>query len=236
MAMPMKIEIYADGANVDEMVAAYRAGAVKGFTTNPTLMRKAGISDYESFAHSVLAQIKDLPISFEVFSDEFAEMERQAHKLANLGENVFVKIPITNTRAESSVPLIERLIQARIKLNITAILTVEQVRAVCQVLDVSVPAIVSVFGGRVADTGCDPVPLMRECLSLLKPFPQAKLLWASPREVLNVVQANEIGCHIITITQDILKKVPMLGKDLTELSLETVQMFYRDAQCAGYVL
>lgn len=236
MSKPMRIKVFADGANLDEMLAAYRSGTVAGFTTNPTLMAKAGIKDYEAFAQKVLSEIKDMPISLEVFSDEFSEMERQARKLAALGDNVYVKIPITNTRGESAVPLVRRLSAEGVKLNVTAILTVEQVSAVAGALDPNVPAVVSVFAGRIADTGVDPMPIMRESMTILKHLPKAQLLWASPREVLNVVQAEEIGCHIITMTSDIRKKLPSIGKPLAEMSLDTVKMFFNDAQSAGYRL
>lgn len=236
MTKPLKIKVYADGASVAEILAAYRAGDVAGFTTNPTLMAKAGIKDYEAFARSVLAEVKDKPISLEVFADELAEMERQAMKLAALGDNVYVKVPITNTRAESSATLIRTLSSRGVKLNVTAILTLEQVRTVAAALDEGVPAVVSVFAGRIADTGVDPVGIMRESLEILRPLPKAELLWASPREVLNVVQADEIGCHIITMTPDILKKLPLLGKSLADMSLDTVKMFYNDAKSAGFQL
>ena len=236
MSKPLRIKVFADGANLEEILAAYRSGTVSGFTTNPTLMAKAGIKDYEVFARTVLSYVKDLPISFEVFSDEFAEMDRQAKKLAGLGDNVYVKIPITNTRGESAVPLVQSLSQQGVKLNVTAILTLEQVRAVAGALDKGVAAVVSVFAGRIADTGHDPMPIMRESLEILRPLPMAQLLWASPREVLNVVQADEIGCHIITMTADIRKKLPLLGTGLAEMSLDTVKMFYSDARAAGYEL
>lgn len=232
----LKIEIYADGANLDDMVSALRQGVVKGFTTNPTLMKKAGIADYGAFARTVLAKITKLPISFEVFSDEWSEMERQALTINSWADNVYVKIPVTNTKSESSAPLISLLAGRGVKLNVTAILTTGQVREVAQALRREVPSIVSVFAGRIADTGRDPVPAMREALDILAPLPKAKLLWASSRELLNVIQADAIGCHIITVTPEILKKLSMAGKDLTELSLDTVKMFYEDARKAGYTL
>jgi transaldolase len=228
------IKLYADGANLTDMLTAYREGLVQGFTTNPTLMRKAGVTDYEAFAREVLTLIPDLPISFEVFADEFDLMYQQASKINRWGENVFVKIPITNTKGESLIPLIKMLVADGIKLNITAILTLEQVKAVNYALDASVPAIVSVFAGRIADTGCDPVPIMQKAAQMLREGSQAELLWASPREVLNVYQAQECGCHIITLTNELLKKLKLKGKDLTELSRETVQMFYEDACKAGF--
>src|SRR5438270_770222 len=222
----LKIDLYSDGADVREMVAARDAGLVKGFTTNPTLMHKSGISDYEAFAHQALNAVSGMPISFEVFADEFEEMERQAKKIATWGDGVFVKIPITNTRRESAVPLIHRLSAAGVKLNITAVLTVDQVRCVVDALDDTVPAIVSVFAGRIADTGRDPVPIMRDALSAMRKKPLARLLWASPRELLNIFQADACGCHIITVTSDILKKLANVGKSLDDLSLDTVKMFH----------
>lgn len=231
-----RIHIYSDGADVRDMVAAREAGLVKGFTTNPTLMRKCGVTDYAAFAKEALAAVSGMPISFEVFADEFDEMERQAKLIATWGDEVFVKIPITNTRGESAVPLIARLSAAGVKLNITAILTLEQVRNVVDALDANVPAIVSVFAGRIADTGRDPVPLMAEALRICAEKPKAMLLWASPRELLNIVQADELGCHIITVTPDILKKLSMVGKPLEELSLDTVKMFFNDASAAGFTL
>ena len=232
----LRIAIYADGADVRDMVAARDAGLIQGFTTNPTLMRKSGISDYESFAREALQAVSGMPVSFEVFADDFDEMERQAKLIATWGDAVFVKIPITNTRRESAVPLIKRLSAAGVKLNVTAILTLEQVRDVVDALNPDVPAIVSVFAGRIADTGVDPMPLMRACGALLHAQPKAELLWASPRELLNIFQAEECGCRIITVTSDILKKLAMVGKPLEELSLDTVKMFYNDASAAGFKL
>lgn len=236
MATTLRINIYADGADVRDMVAARDAGLVTGFTTNPTLMRKSGVTDYQAFAQEALQATAGMPISFEVFADDFDEMERQAKLIATWGEAVFVKIPITNTKGESAVPLVARLSAAGVKLNITAILTLDQVREVVDALDPNVPAIVSVFAGRIADTGRDPVPLMREAASICAKKPLAQLLWASPRELLNVFQAEECGCHIITVTSDILKKLAMVGKPLEELSLDTVKMFYNDASAAGFRL
>jgi len=232
----LNIDIYADGADVNEMLDALKQPYIKGFTTNPTLMRKAGVTDYEAFASKVLAHIKDLPISFEVFSDDFDEMERQARLIDSWGPNVYVKIPVTNTTGVFAGEVIRALAKDGIKLNVTALLTLDQVWEVAGVLEADVPAIVSVFAGRIADTGVDPLPIMKESLQILKLRPQAKLLWASPRELLNLVQADQIGCHVITVTPDILKKLPMLGKDLAQLSLETVQMFDNDAQKAGFSL
>lgn len=229
-----KIKLFADGADKKGMLEMYQNPWVKGFTTNPTLMRKAGITDYKAFAFDILKTITDRSISFEVFADEFDEMEEQAHQIASWGDNVMVKIPVTNTRGESSAALIKRLSADGIPLNVTAILTLDQVKEVADSLAAKTPSIVSVFAGRIADTGVDPIPFMQESLTILKDLPQAELLWASPRELLNVVQADQIGCHIITATNDILNKLSLIGKDLTEYSLDTVKMFYRDAQAAGY--
>lgn len=236
MTTSLKIAIYSDGADVRDMVAARDAGLVKGFTTNPTLMRKSGVSDYQAFAREALAATGGMPISFEVFADEFDEMERQAKLISAWGEAVFVKIPITNTKGESSIPLIRRLSVAGVKMNVTAILTLDQVRDVVEALEPEIPAIVSVFAGRIADTGRDPVPLMREAVAICAAKPKAELLWASPRELLNIFQAEECGCHIITVTPDLLKKLAMVGKPLDELSLDTVKMFFNDASAAGYRL
>ena len=230
----LKIKIFADGADIKAMVEAYREGIVKGFTTNPTLMKKNGISNYESFAKEVLKNIPDRTISFEVFSDEFDEMERQAKEIASWGKNINVKIPITNTKGQSSIPLIKKLSSDGLSLNITAILTVEQVKIVKEVLNPNVYNIVSVFAGRTADTGRDPMPYMIECSKILKPLPKTDLLWASSRELLNIFQAEQSGCQIITVTNDILKKLANVDKDLTELSLDTVKMFYNDACQAGF--
>jgi transaldolase len=230
----LRTKIYADGAELSGMLAMYRESHIKGFTTNPTLMRKAGITDYRAFAAQVLAAIPDRPISFEVFSDEFVDMERQAREIATWGEHVYVKIPVTNTRREPAYELVRRLSHAGVKLNVTAIMTLEQVRAVVDALKGGAPSNVSVFAGRVADTGRDPVPHMKAALDIMSVEPRAELIWASPRELLNVIQANEIGCHIITVTNDILKKLSLVGKDLGDYSLETVQMFYNDAQAAGF--
>lgn len=234
MTQNRKIKLFADGAVLAEMKEAYRGGLVKGFTTNPTLMKKAGVTNYNEFAKEVLAEITDMPISFEVFSDDFENMEREARIINSWGENVFIKIPITNTKGESSIPLIKKLVADGLKLNVTAVMSIEQVKAVTEVLSPGVPAIVSVFAGRIADTGRDPMPIMRECIEILKKNPKAELLWASPREVLNVFQAEECGCHIITILPDLLKKLSCEGKDLEDFSLETVQMFYNDAVSLGF--
>jgi transaldolase len=233
----LKVQIYADGADKPGMLALYANPLIKGLTTNPTLMRKAGISDFEAFARDVLQTIRDKPLSLEVFSDEFPEMKRQALKIAAWGGNVYVKIPITNTRGESSLPLIRELAAQRVKLNVTALLTLDQVRGVAEALHADVPAVVSVFAGRIADTGVDPVPLMRESLTLLAGRPKAELLWASVREVLNIFQADACGCHIVTVPHDILNKaIKLAGMDLGALSLDTVKMFAADAQAAGFTL
>jgi transaldolase len=229
-----RIKLYADGADLNGMIDEYKKGIASGFTTNPTLMKKAGVKSYEEFAKSALKAIPDLPISFEVFSDDLPGMEREARKIGSWGHNVYIKIPVTNTKGESTAPLVKKLSHDGLKLNVTAILTVNQVKTVVKALSPSTPSIVSVFAGRIADTGVDPMPMMKESVKILKSNPNAELLWASTRELLNLIQAESCGCHIITITNDILKKVPLVGKDLTQLSLETVQMFYSDAQSAGY--
>jgi transaldolase len=232
-----KLKIFADGAALEPMLELAKNPRISGFTTNPTLMRKAGLTDYRGFARDVLAVIKDKPISFEVFADEFSEMRRQALEIKTWGDNVYVKIPITNTKRESAAPLIHELTSAGVKLNVTAICTLDQVRETAQALRGGAPSVVSVFAGRVADTGRDPIPLMREALTICRTAGRAvELLWASPRELLNIVQAAEIGCDIITVTNDVLAKLPTIGKDLAQFSLETVQMFYRDAQAAGFKL
>lgn len=229
-----KVKIFADGADLAGMKAMYENPLIKGFTTNPTLMRHAGVDDYKTFAHEVLAAIPDRPISFEVFADTFDEMEIQAREIASWGANVSVKIPVTNTLGEFMGPLLTRLGQAGVAVNVTAVFTLDQVGRIAEALSPDVPAIVSVFAGRAADTGIDPVPLIAAAVKILKPLPKAELLWASPREVLNIFQAEACGCHIITVTNDILKKLDLAGKDQTEYSLETVRMFYRDAMAAGY--
>jgi transaldolase len=232
----LKVKIFADGADKVGMLELYRNPLIKGFTTNPTLMRKAGVTDYQAFALEILRTIPDRPISFEVFSDDFDEMRRQARKIAFWGENVYVKVPVTNTRNEPSVELIRELTRIGVKLNVTALLTLDQVRDVSTALAGGAPACISVFAGRVADTGCDPVPLMAAAVELLRPYPNVELIWASPRELLNLFQADAIGCHIITVTHDILKKLELVGKDLHAYSLETVKMFRDDAVKAEYVL
>jgi transaldolase len=232
----LNVKIFADGADKAAMLEMYRKPFVKGFTTNPTLMRKAGISNYEAFAKDIIAAIPDRSISFEVFADDFAEMERQARRIAPWGKNVSVKIPITNTKGESSIPLVRKLSQDGVALNVTAMFTLKQVREVVDAVKGGAPCFVSVFAGRVADTGADPVPLMAEAVKMLKAAPNTALIWASPRELLNIFQADDIGCHVITVTNDIIKKLSLVGKDMDEYSLETVKMFYDDGKAAGYSL
>jgi len=232
-----KIKIFADGASVPSILESAKNPRIAGFTTNPTLMRKDGVSDYRAFAREVLAHVKTQPISFEVFADEFPEMRRQALEIKTWADNVYVKIPITNTRRESAIPLVKELASSGVKLNVTAICTLEQVRDTAAALAGGAPSVVSVFAGRIADTGRDPVPLMREALGICRAAGKGiELLWASPRELLNIIQAAEVGCDIITVTPDLLKKLSLVGKDLGDYSLETVQMFFRDAQAAGYKL
>jgi transaldolase len=233
----LPIKIFADGADLEGIKDLYQKPFIHGLTTNPTLMRKVGVSDYEAFAHSILEHVTDKPISFEVFSDEFPEMRRQALKIRDWQENVYVKIPITNTRGESALPLIADLVDQGVKVNVTAILTLKQVEGVAGALKKDVPSVVSVFAGRIADTGVDPLPVMTESLQILKDLPSAELLWASVREVLNIFQAAASGCHIVTVPHDILAKAIKLGgTDLSELSLDTVRMFYQDAVAAGFRL
>jgi transaldolase len=232
----LKIKLFADGAEKKSMLELYADPSIRGFTTNPTLMHKAGITDYQAFARDILSVITDRPISFEVFADEFDEMERQARIIATWGSNVYVKIPVTNTRRESACPLIHRLSHAGIKVNVTAILTLDQVSQVVEALAGGAPSNVSVFAGRIADTGVDPVPAMQEAVRMLRPHPQIELIWASPRELLNVFQADAIGCQIITATPDVLKKLSLVGKDLAEYSLDTVKMFADDAAKSGFTL
>ncbi|HZS55123.1 MAG TPA: transaldolase [Bryobacteraceae bacterium] len=232
----LRIKIFADGAHLSEMCELYRNPMIRGFTTNPTLMRKAGIDSYEAFARSVVAAIPDRSISFEVFSDDFAEMEQQALKIASWGSNIYVKIPVTNTLGDSSVPLICRLSQMGVNLNVTAMMTIEQVREVSRALTACPAGYISVFAGRIADTGLDPVPIMREAVEILSNYNNLELIWASPRELLNVLQADSIGCHIITATSDILKKLVLIGKNLELYSLETVKMFHDDAVKAGFTI
>jgi transaldolase len=231
------IKIFADGASLASMLESARDPRIAGFTTNPTLMRKAGVADYRAFAREVLAEIRDKPISFEVFADDADGMRRQAREIATWGDNVYVKTPVTNTRGEPSTDLIRELSAAGVKLNVTALCTVDQVRAVSAALAGGAPSVISVFAGRIADTGRDPIPLMREALAICRAADRRiELLWASPREVLNIAQAAAIGCDIITCTPDLLAKLALHGKDLAAFSLETVQMFHRDAEAAGYKL
>lgn len=232
----LKVKIFADGADKAGMLEMYAKPFIKGLTTNPTLMKKAGISDYRAFCKDILTSIKDKPLSFEVFSDDFAEMERQALEIASWGENVYVKIPVTNTKQETCYVLVKKLADQKVKLNVTALMTLDQVCDVVASLNPNIPSYVSVFAGRVADTGVDPVPLMAKAVEMLKVAPAAELIWASPRELLNIFQADDIGCHVITVTNDILKKLSLVGYDLDEYSLDTVKMFYKDAVEAGYKL
>ena len=235
-ARKLGVKIFADGADKEKMIEAANNPLVAGLTTNPTLMKKAGITDYKTFAQEVLSVIKDKPISFEVFADDFPTMERQAKEIASWGDNVYIKIPITNTKGESCVDLVKTLSDAGIKTNVTAIFTLEQVEELLPSLKNSPGAYVSVFAGRIADAGMDPVPVMKRVVEMLQPYSHLELIWASPREVLNVVQAEQVGCHIITITPDLVKKLSNLDKDLNEFSLDTVKMFYNDATSAGYNL
>ena len=232
----LRVKIFADGADKAGMIEMVAKPFIKGLTTNPTLMRKAGITNYKAFALDVLKDISDKPISFEVCSDDFEEMERQAIQIADWADNVYVKIPVTNTKREPAYALLQRLSKRRIKLNVTALMTLNQVREVAACLDPAVPSYISVFAGRVADTGRDPVPHMAAAVELLKEMPQAELIWASPRELLNIFQADSIGCHIITVANDVLKKLELVGKDLDDYSLDTVKMFYNDAMSAGYAI
>lgn len=230
----LRIKIFADGADLSGIQKLAENSHIRGFTTNPTLMAKAGISDYKNFSLNVIDIIGNKPVSFEVFADDFAEMERQALEISSWGSNVYVKVPVSNTKGEFSGPLINKLSKAGVKLNITALMTVDQVIAVAGQLDANIPSIISVFAGRIADTGIDPLPMMSAAVDLLRDKPEVELIWASPRELLNVFQANEIGCHIITATTEILNKLAIVGKDLDQYSLETVQMFHKDALNAGF--
>ncbi len=232
----LKVKIFADGADKAGMLEMYAKPYIRGLTTNPSLMRKAGVADYRAFAKEILAEIRDKPLSLEVFSDDFAEMERQAMEIAGWGDNVYVKIPVTNTRRENSGALIGRLADRKVKLNVTGVMTLIQVRDVLTVLNHEVPSYVSVFAGRIADTGRDPIPLMAAAVKLLKVNPRAELIWASPRELLNIFQADTIGCQVITVTNDLLKKLPLIGHDLDDYSLDTVRMFYDDAVASGFRL
>ena len=232
----LKVELFADGADLVGMLEMHSKTYIKGLTTNPTLMKKAGISDYTSFAKQVLEKISDKPISFEVFSDDVDQMLIQARKIASWGDNVFVKIPITNTKKTSTSKIVNILSSEGVKVNVTALMTTQQVNEVCEALNPEVPSNISIFAGRIADTGLDPLQIMRESLKIVEDNTKCKVIWASPRELLNVFQADEIGCHIITATNDILKKLSLVGKDLQEYSVETVQMFYNDASAAGYTV
>ena len=232
----LRVKIFADGADLDGIERLAQNPMIKGFTTNPTLMRKADVRDYGAFARQVLNIVPDRPVSFEVFSDEFPEMEQQALELASWGSNVYVKLPVTNTRGEFSGPLIQRLSGAGVQVNVTALLALHQVEKVVEHLSDTTPSIVSVFAGRIADTGRDPIPLMAKAVEILSARPKAELIWASPRELLNIFQADSIGCHIITATSDVLAKLPGVGKDLDLFSLETVRMFRQDALAAGYAI
>ena len=232
----LKVKIFGDGADIAGILELGRRPYIKGFTTNPTLMRKAGVANYEAFAADVLKHITDRPVSFEVIADDEEEMEAQAHHIATWGPNVVVKIPVTNTRRQSMYDLVRRLSHDGVQLNVTALLTLEQVRQVTKALRGGVASTVSVFAGRIADTGRDPVPVMSEAVQIVNSIGNSELIWASPRELLNIFQADEIGCHIITVTNDILQKLPLVGKDLDEFSLETVKMFYNDAVKSGYAL
>ena len=232
----LKVQIFADGADKAGMLEMYAKPYIKGLTTNPTLMKKAGIADYRAFCKDILTHIKDKPLSFEVFSDDFAEMERQAMEIASWGDNVYVKIPVTNTKRQSCYALVKKLGSKGVKMNVTAIMTLTQVRDVVAALNHTVPSYVSVFAGRIADTGCDPLPMMAAAVEMLKIAPAAELIWASPRELLNIFQADDIGCQVITVTNDLLKKLTLVGYDLDDYSLDTVKMFYSDATAAGYQL
>src|SRR3989442_3246440 len=232
----LTVKLFADGADAAGMRELYRNPLIRGFTTNPTLMRKAGVTDYRVFARDILQVISDRPISFEVFSDEFAEMERQALEISQWGSSVYVKIPITNTRGESSYGVVRRLVDHGVRVNVTAMLPLDQVAHTLPALENTTSSYVSIFAGRIADTGRDPVPIMAAAVELLRPHPNVELIWASPRELLNVFQADAIGCHIITATHDVLKKLEVVGKDLHQYSLETVKMFWNDANTAGYTL
>jgi transaldolase len=230
------VKLFADGADLAGIRQMAARPNIRGFTTNPTLMRKAGVSDYKAFAADVLKVVPDRPVSFEVFADDFSDMEAQAHEIASWGRNVNVKIPVTNTKGEFAGALVERLSRAGVAVNVTAVMTLDQVKRITDRLDAKTPAIISVFAGRIADTGRDPMPIMREAVQIMKAKPLAELIWASPRELLNVFQADAVGCHIITATNDILNKLPLVGKDLDKYSLETVEMFYKDATAAGFTI
>jgi transaldolase len=230
----LKVKLFADGADLAGIKEMAANANIAGFTTNPTLMRKAGITDYKAFALEVLKIVPDRPVSFEVFADDFATMEKQALEIASWGKHVNVKIPVTNTKGEFCGPLVKRLSDQGVQLNITAVMTMDQVEKITEQMSLNTPAIISIFAGRIADTGRNPVPIMAQAVNVMKSKPKAELIWASPRELLNIFQADEVGCHIITATNDILKKLQLVGKDLNAYSLETVEMFYKDALAAGF--
>ena len=232
----LRVKIFADGADLPGITKLYANPVIKGFTTNPTLMRKAGVTDYAAFAREILKVVPDRPVSFEVFADDFPEMERQAHEIASWGANVNVKIPVTTTKGQFCGPVIQRLSAAGVVVNVTALMTLEQVKQVTECLSPKTAAIISVFAGRVADTGRDPVPMMTEAVEVMKAKPKAELIWASPRELLNIFQADDVGCHIITVTHDVLGKLGLVGKDLDDYSLDTVKMFHTDATAAGFTI
>jgi transaldolase len=237
MLSQLKTKLFTDGATLAVIEQHAKNPLIKGFTTNPTLMRKAGITDYETFAKDMLRLVGDRPVSFEVFADDFSEMERQARKIAQWGKNVFVKIPITNTRAESAAEAVKKLAGEGVQLNVTALMTVAQVEEVAKALSGGPPSYISVFAGRIADTGRDPIPIMKDSLAAMAAAaPQAELIWASPRELLNIFQADQIGCHVITVTHDVLSKLSIVGRDLADYSLDTVKMFFDDGKAAGYRL
>lgn len=232
----LSVKVFADGADLDAILASANDQRIRGFTTNPTLMWKAGLTDYEDFARRILEQITDKPISFEVFADDLAQMRRQAHLISGWGSNVYVKIPVSTTAGESMVPLIRELSESGVRVNVTALFTTAQVELITEAVKNGAPSFISVFAGRIADAGIDPVPIMARAVDIMVAAPRAELIWASPREVLNVIQADQVGCHVITVTRDLLNKLNLLGKDLLQYSLETVQMFHRDAAAAGFSL
>jgi transaldolase len=229
-------KIFADGADLEQILALAANPRIKGFTTNPSLMWKAGLTDYAEFAHRLLEKITDHPVSFEVFADDAREINRQARQISKWGSNVYVKVPVTTTDGESMAPVVKRLSEAGIQVNVTAVFTPEQVQTITDAVKNGAPSYISVFAGRIADAGVDPIPIMRESVEIMRDAPQSELIWASPREVLNIVQADSVGCHIITVTHDLLKKLDSIGKDLETFSLETVQMFHTDAVSAGFEL
>lgn len=236
LSSSLRVKIFADGADLASMLDLAANPSIQGFTTNPTLMRKAGVADYESFALQVVRAIPNRSLSFEVLSDDFDEMEHQALRIASWGRNVYVKIPVTNTRGETSAPLIRSLAERGVKVNVTAVMTLAQVDGIVPVLRYGPSSYISIFAGRIADSGCDPLPILEGALTRIRAYPQIELIWASPREVFNIVQADAIGCHVITVTHDLLKKIPLLGRDLAEYSLDTVKMFVSDARAAGFTL